>query len=112
MSNADIIFTHSMELANAGKIRFTDTVIGSREDGTPVFLPEAIHTFAAWKSRGFSVKKGEHAVAKFAVWKYKNARTVEVEQEDGTVTEETRAARMFLQSAAFFSASQVERITA
>ena len=113
MTNNEIIMHARLALAEAGTIANTAEIIAHREDGTPVFLPEEIHTFAAWKARGFSVKKGQHAVASFSVWKHRPGRSVEVENpETGETETEERPARMFLQRAAFFSASQVERITA
>lgn len=68
-------------------------------------MPEAIHTFALWKQLGYSVKKGEKAIAKFAIWKH-TSKTVE--NEDGEEEEKTN---MFLKTAAFFKLSQVEKIT-
>ena len=62
---------------------------------------EEIHTFAKWKSLGFSVKKGEKAVASFTIWKH----TVKKDKESG---EETTS--MFMKKAHFFSTSQVEKI--
>lgn len=111
MTNTEIIMKHSLALAAAGKIANTTQVIGYTEDGQPVYMPEAIHTFAAWKAEGFSVKKGSKAVATFPIWKHKSHR-VEIENPDTGETEEHETGHMFMVNAAFFSASQVERITA
>jgi hypothetical protein len=105
MTNAQIIFLESCRLLEAGVIGSTGKVLSvENPDGTKTEMmePEAIHTFAAWKARGFSVKKGEHAVAKFAIWKH---ATKTVEDDDGN---EKETSRMFLKTAAFFTASQVE----
>ena len=62
MTNEEIIFRQGQELAKAGKIGFTgQTLVIKTEDGGEVEVLEAepIHTFAAWKELGFSVKKGE-----------------------------------------------------
>ena len=41
-----------------------------------------VDTFAGWKRRGFTVKKGEHAVFKTRIWKpRKKAQTEEPQQE-------------------------------
>ena len=65
---------------------------------------EEIHTFQHWKSIGFSVKKGEHAIAKFPIWKMATKKN-----DDG---EEESSGRMFLKNSAFFSSRQVEPIKA
>ena len=65
---------------------------------------EEIHTFQNWKARGYSVKKGEHAIAKFPIWKMGTKKN-----EDG---EEESTGRMFLKNSAFFSTRQVEPIKA
>ena len=106
MTNAMIIFQQSQALAEAGKINYTGRVFTMETaDGQTITLKETeeIHTFAAWKARGFSVKKGARAVAAFPVWKYR-ART-RTDEETG---EEIDESKMFLKTASFFSASQVE----
>lgn len=55
---------------------------------------EVLHTFVVWKQLGYSVKRGEKAIAKFDVWKY-------AENKEGE-------ARIFLKTAAFFASHQVE----
>jgi antirestriction protein ArdC len=62
---------------------------------------EEIHTFQKWKSLGYTVKRGEKAVASFTIWKH----TTKTDKESG---EET--ARMFMKKAHFFSTKQVEKI--
>ena len=107
MNNTDIIRAHQKTLAEAGKIRApVETVKLSDGQILTVCDYEEIHTFAAWKSRGYSVKKGAHAVAAFPVWKFKS-RT----RTDDETGEEIDESRMFLQKAYFFSASQVQEIT-
>ena len=66
-------------------------------------ITEEAHTFARWKSLGFVVKKGEHAAFKATIWKH---RTKKVEV-DG---EEQEQVRMFMKTASFFTASQVEAL--
>ena len=62
---------------------------------------EEIHTFQKWKSLGYTVKRGEKAVASFTIWKHTTRTNKETGEED---------ARMFMKTAAFFSTSQVEKI--
>lgn len=92
MTNEQIIYSHAMELVEEGKIREIDG------------MPEAIHTFQAWKKLGYCVKKGEKAVAQFYIWKCVSKET---QNSDG-MTEEQK--RMFMKKASFFSASQVMAI--
>ncbi len=61
---------------------------------------EELHTFQRWKALGYSVKKGEHAVAKFPIWKMGTKK-----DDDG---EEETTGRMFMKTSAFFKTSQVE----
>ena len=62
---------------------------------------EEIHTFQKWKSLGYSVRKGEKAVASFTIWKH----TTKTDKESGE-----ESAAMFMKKAHFFSTSQVEKI--
>ena len=107
MTNEMIIFWKSVELMNAGIIGGTGrTLVVDAPDGSTVEIaePEPIHTFAYWKSHGFSVKKGEHAVARFTIWK--GAEKV-IKDEDGNETDE-KAMKMFRKDSCFFTAAQVE----
>lgn len=61
---------------------------------------EQIHTFAAWKDLGYSIKKGEKAITKLTIWKYAGKKDKETEEEtDG---------HCFLKTACFFASHQVE----
>lgn len=88
MTNAQLIMENTLILVMAGKIGANDE----------------IHTFAHWKDLGFSVRKGEKAVAKFPIWKMGTRKN-----NDG---EEENTGRMFLKTSAFFSTAQVEPLTA
>ena len=106
MTNKQIIFAEEQNLAEQGKIKYTGrTVVFQEMDGEPVEFKETeqIHTFAAWKELGYIVKKGQKAVAKFPIWKYFSKKNEETNKEDS---------KMFMKVAAFFSSSQVEKITA
>lgn len=107
MTNAMIILNESVKLMENGIIKGTGQFVEiENDDGSKkrLELPEEIHTFAAWKSMGYSVKKGEKAVARFAIWKY--ASKTEVDENN----EETEKSKMFMKVAAFFKGSQVEKI--
>lgn len=105
MTNEQIIFNNSVELMKDGKIGKTGRQFEFEDEkGNKIMLdePEPIHTFQAWKAKGFSVKKGEKAVAQFHIWK---CVSKEAENSKG-MTEEQK--RMFMKKASFFSASQVQ----
>ena len=107
MTNAMIIFWQSVELMNAGVIGSTGRVLTMElPDGSTKEIqePEPIHTFACWKGMGFSVKKGEHAIARFPIWK--GSEKV-VKDEAGNDTDE-KSLTMFRKEACFFTAAQVE----
>lgn len=111
MTNAEIIEREAIELMKQGKIGttgrvFKATVIDTdgNEQEREFPEPEAIHTFAHWKSLGFKVKKGEHAVARFAIWKHASKT---VKDDDG---KDIDLDRMFPKDACFFAMSQVERM--
>ena len=86
MTNAAIILDESIRLMNDGILkgtgRFLDVV---NEDGSTekLEIPEEIHTFNAWKQRGFIVRNGEHAVASFPIWKYVTFGNASDEPLDG-----------------------------
>lgn len=106
MTNNEIITQARLDLLKEGKLKSTGrqftAVIVKNGEKTEIVVdePEEIHTFAAWKQLGFSVKKGETAVARFAIWKYATKKAEETEDEVG---------RMFMKMSCFFSASQVEK---
>ena len=100
MTNAMIILLESVKLMEQGVLAGTGKFITG--DGKQLEVPETIHTFAHWKELGYSVKKGEHAIAKFPVWKFKSGKKTE---DDEQVSKD----KMFLKTSAFFTAKQVKR---
>lgn len=62
-------------------------------------ITEEVHTFQRWKAMGFMMKKGEKAVFKTTIWK-----AVPKKEEENEVN-------MFMKSAAFFKASQVQPLS-
>lgn len=105
MTNKQIIFNNSLVLMEKGIIGTTGrTFEVENEDGTKktVREPETIHTFAAWKSLGYHVQKGQKAIAKFPIWKHKNAGK---KKNKKTGEEEDTEEMLFLTDAFFFSES-------
>lgn len=110
MTNAQIIFNESITLLENGIIKGTGRMLEAivtdkdgNEEKKLIEEPEAIHTYATWKSLGYQVKKGEKAKASFLIWKYvKGAKQEESDEEP--------EARMFMKKAHFFTIEQVEKI--
>lgn len=103
MTNEQIIFNTSVELMNEGIIGTTGRVITvENENGEKIDLqePEPIHTYKAWQSLGYQVKRGQKAIASFLIWKHTVKKAKEQTDED----EE----KMFMTKAFFFKFSQVE----
>lgn len=104
MTNGEIILRESLELMKQGVLKPTGRVfIQELEDGTKIEIqePEPIHTYNGWKELGYQVKKGEHAVASFPIWKY----TTKKDEETG---EETQG-RCWQRKAFWFTFDQVEK---
>lgn len=95
MTNEEIIYKASEQLVREGKLK-TVTVEG-------VELPEAIHTFAGWKQRGYIVRKGEKSDIRINIWKH----TTKMKEIDG---KEEESSSMFMKAAAFFRFDQVEKL--
>ena len=64
-----------------------------------------IHTYAHWKSLGFQVKKGEHAIAKFPIWKYTKKKNKDMSEEEAQ-----QKGYCFMKNSSWFSNEQVEPI--
>lgn len=113
MKNNDIIFMESQRLAKDGIINYTGRVFRAQmADGSEVEVKEteAIHTFAEWKKAGYKVIKGQHAIAKFAIWMYTDKprrATVEARETAGEDAEAPDP-HYYMKESAFFSASQVQ----
>ena len=105
MTNGQIIFNNSLKLMEEGILKGSGimaTVEDQDGNKKQIELPETIHTFAAWKSLGYIVRKGEKAKAAFTIWKYTESK----KQND----EEESEGKMFMKTAHFFTADQVDRI--
>lgn len=107
MTNQDIIWEQRIQLAQEGRLGYTGrTLTIQTTEGEKVFQePQEIHTYATWKKLGFRVKRGEHHIAKFPIWKYAERTRVDEETQ-----EEHQEGKMFLKVSFFFSPAQVEKI--
>lgn len=109
MTNIQIIAMEQERLAKEGVLKYTGRILKAElPDGAVIEVPEIeeIHTFAKWKALGFSVKKGEHAIAKFPIWKQGKGKT----EKDDNGEEVAKAGRMFLKQSFFFTRAQVEAV--
>ena len=105
MTNQQIILTNSIALMKQGILQGTGQFIKMEdaEGNEKQFeIPEPIHTFAMWKAMGYKVKKGEHAIAKFPIWKMAKTKKKADDEEEKQ--------KMFLKTSHFFKASQVEKV--
>ena len=131
MTNAQIIFTESIELMKDGIIGTTGRkiTVEYEKDGEKVKEtidePEEIHTYQEWKKAGFQVQKGEKAIAKFTIWMYTDKKKTLTKEEadsinamvinaDGSKAHEGDEVHTnghyYMKEAAFFKASQVAPI--
>ena len=110
MTNVQIIMNESINLLENGIIKGTGRMMEAiitdkdgNEEKKLIEEPEAIHTYATWKSLGYQVKKGEKAKASFMIWKY-------VKGEKQEENDEEPESKMFMKKAHFFTIDQVEKI--
>nr|DAZ80658.1 MAG TPA: protein of unknown function (DUF1738) [Caudoviricetes sp.] len=114
MTNASIILNESIRLMKSGILSGTGHFIDIVDEGgktEQLEIPEEIHTFNAWKQRGYIVRKGEHAVASFPIWKYIGSKRKESDEPQETDESGSNGyCRMKLSH--FFTAAQVQPLTA
>lgn len=113
MTNEQIIFNASSELMKQGIIKGTGKFLPAVDhegNETTIEIPEEIHTFAHWKELGYSVRRGEKAIAKLNIWKCVTKKRMVTEEESNTI--EVDESSMFMKSSAFFAAHQVEPLKA
>lgn len=114
MTNAEIIFQNRVFLMEQEVIKGvpgTSMMIKDEQGEREVMIPEEIFTFDEWKRRGFFVRKGEHAVAKFQIWmpkKNKKAKA-EAEAEEDQEQKAEVPKGFYKKMAFFFTADQVEK---
>ena len=106
-SNKEIIFNKEIELAQNGLIPVLERRIIVSRDGQDVEInePTHIHTVSGWRSKGYLVREGEHAVASIPIWHRINERPDDNAEagENGAV----KASRMEKKRSYFFSIDQV-----
>lgn len=111
MTNEQIIFNARVDLLENGIIGTTGRQIQVEDaEGNKQMLdePEQIHTYAGWKTLCFQVRRGEHAVANFQIWKHTTKKlNAEADTAEATADEQEF---MFLTKEFFLTASQVEQI--
>lgn len=115
MTNQMIIFWASVELMEQGILKPTgEKIVVKDQDGKDkeLDMPEEIHTYQHWKDLGYQVQKGQKSIAKFPVWKHTGGKMEKMIDTEGNEQEVPDRGRMFMKTAAFFSRSQVEEITA
>lgn len=113
MNNAAIIFNNSIQLMKEGVLEGTgEFLMFKYADGhtEEVEVPEPIHTYQAWKTLGYQVRKGEKAIAKFTIWKYTEKKAKEDNAEIGVKEGDIIKSNMFMKMSAFFKRSQVEKV--
>ena len=105
MTNATIIFNAACELLKQGVLKPTGRLLMKKlPDGSLIEVPEpeSIHTYIGWKALGYQVRKGEHAVAAFPIWKYNG----KPDEETGTEGD----GHCFQKVSHFFTQAQVDRL--
>ena len=110
MTNAEIIFKNRVFLMEQGCIKGipgTEVTFKDENGERVVMMPEEIHTFAEWKRLGYMVQKGQHAVAKFPIWKRVSGKKQEEPKEDGEVE---IGGRFFMKMSFFFTKDQVKKM--
>jgi len=108
MTNATIILNESIRLMNDGILRGTGRFVEIEDQNgnkQQLELPEAIHTYAAWKQIGRQVKRGEKCKARFYIWKQGKGKTA-IDEETGE--EHQTPGRMFMKESYFFTFDQTE----
>ncbi len=111
MTNGEIILHERFKLLMDGVIESTGQTISIiRDDGTTEDMPEPeyIHTYAGWRQLGYTVRKGEHAIAAFPIWKHCPAGE-RCNRKTGQMVHCDE--RMIMTQAYFFSRSQCEPVT-
>ena len=112
MTNEEIVMRESVELMKQGVIACAGQIDVIDENGnkSKMDIPESIHTYQEWKELGYQVKKGEHAIAKFAVWKPTKRKEVKNEDEENDNKKVEARPTFFMANASWFKISQVEKI--
>lgn len=112
MTNNMIILMERVRLMKDGIIGTTGQTFEIEDsEGNKQIInePEPIFTYASWKNMGYQVKKGEKHIAEIMIWKMGKGKRAEPAEDS---EEKAPRQRMFLKTAYFFKASQVEKVMA
>lgn len=106
MTNEQIVLGERIRLMEQGILQSIGKVEVIADDGSVEVkdYPEPIHTFNGWKALGYTVKKGEHAIARFAIWSPSKKKKADDEDADD------EAISMYLRNAYWFKQEQVEEV--
>lgn len=112
MTNKEIIEQEQIRLADEGILKVIGVLELEADDGTIFKIPkiQSIHTYNAWKSLGYQVKKGEKAVAKFPIWKFSSKKQKNEETGETEEVADNLRGHCFMKVSAFFTDEQVEKI--
>ena len=114
MTNSQIIMENRVFLMEQGVLKGipgTNLLWKDEEGEREILMPEEIHTFQAWKKLGYQVQKGEHAVAKFPVWKFKSSGKGEKKDEQEAGDDESpKDGKCYMRMAFFFTVDQVKKM--
>lgn len=114
MTNSEIIFRNRVFLMEQEIIKGIEgtSMIWSDEEGErEIQIPEEIHTFNEWKKMGYMVQKGQHATAKFPIWKKSKGKGKQDEEPDEKQEDPAKTGgRFFMKMAFFFTMDQVKPI--
>ena len=107
MTNAMILMVETQKLAEEGKLKYTGRVFKAMNTaGEEVEFKEVepIHTFAGWKDRGYTVKKGATSEIKFPIWHYKRNKPKDMDEEEAS-----EKGYCYMRTASWFRMDQVEK---
>ena len=112
MTNKEIIEQEKIRLVDEGILKVIGILELEADDGTILKIPkiQPIHTYNAWKSLGYQVKKGEKAVAKFPIWKFSTKKQKNEETGETEEVADNLHGYCFMKVSAFFTDEQVEKI--
>lgn len=102
----NVLYNESVKWLNSYVKEWTmnnATLILHAKVASNIPLDEELHTFAEWKRLGFSVKKGEKARCKIAIWN----KSIKSKKDDEEAQQEDDS-YFYTKVAAFFTRNQVQ----
>lgn len=112
VTNAEIVIAEQMRLLEEGVLHYT----GRKVKGINLLTGEEceideiqpLYTVARWNKMGYKIKKGEHAIARFSIWKYQTRKPKDVDEEE--IQLQGRG-YCFMKESNFFTDTQVVKMT-